>query len=116
MNTADRSIALMDAALRRRFRQLSFAPDYELLHGWLADHVDEATAVDAESRLKALNDALVDLLDQDRLIGHSYLMKDDLADVGFETVWEEELEPVIREHLFNRPDEVDHLRGVFLKR
>jgi MoxR-like ATPase len=115
MNTADRSIALLDAALRRRFRQVTLGPDYDVLLAWLSDQIDETTAQAAVERLKALNGELLELLGPDRLIGHSYLMKDDLADVGLLAIWEEEIEPVLREHLFNRPEqELDALRNIFL--
>lgn len=115
MNTADRSIALVDAALRRRFTHVKFAPDPAVLRRWLQANELGHLAEEAASRLEALNADLEELLDSDRLIGHSYLMREDLADVGFETVWDEHLEPVLREHLFSRPDELERLRETFLK-
>ena len=59
--------------------------------------------------------ALGELLDHDRLIGHSYLMHDDLAEIGYDTVWTEELEPVLREHLFSQPEEMKRLKAIFQK-
>lgn len=114
MNTADRSIALMDAALRRRFRHVEFEPDLEVLRRYWEGRGNAALADSAPARLKALNDELVAILDRDRLIGHSYLMKPELPDIGFEAVWVEELEPVLREHLFARIEDVDQLKKVFL--
>src|SRR5262249_16613576 len=105
MNTADRSIALLDAALRRRFRQVTLGPDYDVLLAWLSDEADEKTAQTALQRLKALNQELIEDVGSDRLIGHTYLMKEDLAEIGLATVWDEEIEPVLREHLFNRPQD-----------
>ena len=115
MNTADRSIAFLDAALRRRFRERRFRPDYAALDGWLKENVSATVASDAVARLGALNAALIELLDEDRLIGHSYLMKKDLAEVGYQLVWDEELEPVLREHLFTRLDELERLRQIFVE-
>jgi MoxR-like ATPase len=115
MNTADRSIALVDAALRRRFTHVEFSPDPKTLKRWLEAHRLGDLAEDAVKRLDALNAELKELLDPDRLIGHSYLMREDLRDVGFETVWTEELEPVLREHLFSRPEELERLKATFLK-
>jgi MoxR-like ATPase len=114
MNSADRSIALVDAAARRRFRHVEFAPDSDVLRKWLQMRGLGDLADLAVSRLRALNDRLLELLDADRLIGHTYLMRDDLAEVGLEAVWEEDIGPVLREHLYNQPSEVEALRAVFL--
>lgn len=114
MNTADRSIALVDAAIRRRFRHIDFNPDPAVLTAWLKSHGLGEVADHTAGRLVALNAKLNELLDPDRLIGHSYLMREDLGDVGLSAVWEEDIEPVLREHLFNQPQEIAKLRDVFL--
>lgn len=114
MNTADRSIALVDAAIRRRFRHVNFAPDTDVLKAWLKDHDLGQLADPAANRLGALNKQLLTVLDADRLVGHTYLMRPDLGDVGFEAPWEEDIEPVLREHLFNQPGEIVKLRDAFL--
>ena len=41
-------------------------------------------------------------------------MRDDLADAGLSAVWEEDIEPVLREHLFAQRGEIIKLRDVFL--
>ena len=114
MNSADRSIALVDAAVRRRFRHVAFAPDSDVLRGWLSAHGLGSLAEHATGRLEALNKELGELVDAERLIGHTYLMRDDLGTVGLETVWDEDIEPVLREHLFGHAGEATRLRGVFL--
>jgi 5-methylcytosine-specific restriction protein B len=114
MNSADRSIALVDAAVRRRFRHVAFAPDSDVLRVWLSAHDLGSLADHATNRLEALNKELGELVDAERLIGHTYLMRDDLGTVGLETVWEEDIEPVLREHLFGHAGEVMRLREVFL--
>lgn len=114
MNTADRSIALVDAAIRRRFRHIKFAPDPRVLRAWLESRGLGALAPHATDRLIALNEQLSELLDADRLIGHTYLMRADLGEVGLEAVWQEDIEPVLREHLFTQDEEVARLRDVFL--
>lgn len=114
MNSADRSIALVDAAIRRRFRHVEFPPDPSVLTAWLRAHGQEKVAAEAAGRLTALNRALGELLDVDRLVGHTYLMRRDLADAGFGAIWEEDLLPVLREHLYNRTEELEKLRAAFV--
>ena len=66
MNTADRSIALIDTALRRRFQFEEMVPKPELL-----SVVDD---INLPAILKAINDRLEYLIDHDHLIGHAWLM------------------------------------------
>jgi 5-methylcytosine-specific restriction enzyme B len=114
MNTADRSVALMDAALRRRFKEFRLPVDPDALRRWHAERGDEAGGIEAAARLERLNALVIDLLDEDRAIGHAFLMRTDLAEIGYETVWHEDLDPVLRDHLLGRTDELDELRQAFL--
>jgi 5-methylcytosine-specific restriction endonuclease McrBC GTP-binding regulatory subunit McrB len=114
MNSADRSIALVDAALRRRFRHVAFAPDIEVLSAWLQDHELADLAEKVAGRLASLNAYLSELLDPDRLIGHTYLMRSDLRDAGLDSVWAEDIGPILQEHLFGQPDELRKLHELFV--
>ena len=69
MNTADRSIALLDSALRRRFRFEELTPKPELL-----ESIDdgEGNAINLRQLLQAINARLSRLLHRDQTLGHSY--------------------------------------------
>ena len=69
MNTADKSIALLDIALRRRFEFEAMYPKYE---------INGATVYDSEV-LKKINQKIVDLKGQDFQIGHSYFMDNGIS-------------------------------------
>jgi len=73
MNTADRSIALLDAAMRRRFAFVELSPDIEptrsLLARWSAHHGLGSAAADLLAELNRRID------DPDFRIGPSYFMK-----------------------------------------
>lgn len=98
MNTADRSIALVDAAMRRRFAFLELHPSVEpvasVLRRWLSAQGHPAEAADL---LEGLNSRIVD---KDFQIGPSYFMKSWIYTDpdGLETVWETDLLPLLEEH------------------
>ena len=114
MNTADRSIALVDAALRRRFLELSFPPDLNVLRRWWAEQGKPDLGQDAAARLERLNAELVNCLDAHRLIGHTYLMDRHIQKEGFAPIWEWQLRPVLEEHLYAHLDDVKQLKKTFL--
>lgn len=104
MNTADRTIALLDAAMRRRFAFVEMHPDEppvrDLLASWLA-----ATGKNGDERaalLGALN-AEIGTEDRDYKIGPSYLMTADTDRVGgLQRVWEHSILPLLEEHYYGR--------------
>ena len=100
MNTADRSIALVDLALRRRFYFVEFHPDDEPVKGvlrrWLqANHPDMEWVADVVERA---NDLLKD--DRHAAIGPSYFMKEDLDEGMVERIWKHSVLPYIEERRF----------------
>ena len=100
MNTADRSIALVDLALRRRFYFVEFHPDDEPVKGvlrrWLeANHPDMGWVADVVERA---NELLKD--DRHAAIGPSYLMKDDLDEDMVKRIWKHSVLPYIEERRF----------------
>ena len=103
MNTADRSIAALDAAIRRRFAFFELHPDEppvrDLLSRWATANQagGERAAV-----LRALNEAIGEE-DRDFKIGPSYLMKEWVDKPGgIERVFRHDLLPLLEEHYFGR--------------
>ena len=70
MNTADRSIQLLDTALRRRFTFIEVMPNPE--HPLIGGDVD---GVDCRKMLAAMNERIAALLDREHQIGHTYLLE-----------------------------------------
>jgi hypothetical protein len=104
MNTADRSIALVDHALRRRFAFISLRPDYEVLrrfHAGTGYNIDGLIAT-----LKRLNSQIND---QHYEIGITFFLISDLKD-QIEAIWTMEIEPYLEEYFFDQSDTVDNFR------
>jgi hypothetical protein len=78
MNTADRSIALLDTALRRRFKFEELMPQAGLINGSRGDgYIEdgEGGIINLRALLEAVNRRIRFLLNRDMTLGHSYLMK-----------------------------------------
>lgn len=104
MNTADRSIALVDFALRRRFAFMPLRPNYDVLR----DHY-AGSSLDIESlidTLEAIND---DIDDQNFEVGFTYFLGIDLED-ELENVWRFEIEPYLEEYFIDNPSKVNSYR------
>ncbi len=105
MNTADRSIALVDAALRRRFYFVEFHPDREpvreVLRRWL-----QANAPSDMQWVANVVERANELLKDDRhaAIGPSYFMKDGLDETMVKRIWEHSVLPYIEERRFGDED------------
>lgn len=104
MNTADRSLASLDYALRRRFHQFPMAPDRQVLESFL-----ESRKVDSETTL-AFYDLVQDAVkERDVAPGHTYWMLDDLTVGGLLAMWRYSLKPYLAEYWFQTPLRLDEL-------
>lgn len=77
MNTADRSLALMDTALRRRFDFVEMMPDYNVLHdeeGLPFTVESDGFEIDLARLLEAMNARISALYDREHQLGHAFLM------------------------------------------
>jgi MoxR-like ATPase len=111
MNTADRSIALIDAAMRRRFHFVPFFPHdgmmKDLLRHWLEDGNGRTAVADF---LDAVNKELLPLVGEHLLIGPSHFMKSDLSDKALKRIWVYNVFPMIEEQLWGDQQQIDHWR------
>jgi 5-methylcytosine-specific restriction protein B len=105
MNTADRSIALVDHALRRRFAFIELRPNYDVLRQYHQKNtgvrVDELIET-----LKRLNNAIAN---KHYEIGISFFLTENLAE-ELEDIWQMEIEPYLEEYFYDQLDKVDEFR------
>ncbi|MFF4793455.1 DUF4357 domain-containing protein [Streptomyces sp. NPDC001276] len=111
MNTADRSIALIDAAMRRRFAFVELSPRTEptsgLLRRWLER---EGKGSEPADLLEALNSRIDE---PDFRIGPSYLMKKGVyREGGLERTWRTKILPLLEEHHYGESVDVEKRYGL----
>jgi 5-methylcytosine-specific restriction enzyme B len=106
MNSADRSVAQLDQALRRRFSFLEMPPDPAVLSAWLRAHPPAAGASFAERVLalfERLNARLRADLGPHAQVGHSYFMVEGLDETKLGMVWQHHVRPLIEGHFLGQP-------------
>lgn len=113
MNTADRSIAMVDYALRRRFAFIDIEPafDNEVLRSYFDKYLGQEITEKIISKISNLNKEIEkDSLDLGKgyRIGHSYFTPtEEIKDVKiwYKRIIKMEIEPLIREYWFDRSEE-----------
>ena len=124
MNTADRSLALVDYALRRRFAFATLSPAYGTEHGkksFRAYVEGQGVTGDLVTRIiERMTDLNEEIANDPELghgfrVGHSYFVptgkEDRLDGTWYETVVETQIEPLLREYWFDSPEKVDSAVG-----
>lgn len=94
MNTADRSIALLDTALRRRFDFEEIMPRPELLGGKVVE------GINLQTLLTRINERITNKYDRDHQIGHSYLMGVNTKE-RLERAYKNRILPLLNEYFYN---------------
>lgn len=96
MNTADRSLAGLDLALRRRFAFTEMPPRPELLDGVMVE------GVNIGQMLRVMNQRITVLLDRDHTIGHAYFMPLQTAPTlaGLADIFRQKILPLLQEYFF----------------
>ncbi|EHZ6901799.1 AAA family ATPase [Vibrio cholerae] len=103
MNTADRSLAMMDTALRRRFDFVEMMPNASLLHGAVVK------GIHLETLLTTLNERIEILYDREHTLGHAFFMpvkalldenKEEEAFAKLVSVFQNKVIPLLQEYFF----------------
>ena len=94
MNTADRSIALMDTALRRRFEFVEMMPEYDTLNKIIIE------GINVGKMLKTINERIEYLYDRDHTIGHAYFIN--VSDIKtLANVFKNKILPLLQEYFYD---------------
>mgnify|MGYP001233781955 CR=1 FL=1 len=115
MNTTDRSIALMDMAMRRRFAFIEISPNADLLPK-ITD--SGGIELDLSLVLKVINKQICLTIGRAYEIGHSYFLKLNYVSQDrqlslLEYIWNNQILPLLEEYYYNRPDELKEILKEF---
>lgn len=114
MNTADRSIALMDTALRRRFEFAEMMPNSEVLEslgvGTIAVDGDE---LNVAKMLDVINERIEYLFDREHTIGHAFFTKlaDDPSLETLAGIFEKNVIPLLQEYFYEDYEKIQLVLG-----
>lgn len=111
MNTADRSIALMDTALRRRFDFEEMMPDVKVVDGITV--TADGKSVNVSEMLKAINDRIEYLYDREHTIGHAFFtgLKDDPSIEKLAEIFKNNVVPLLQEYFYEDYDKIQLVLG-----
>ena len=126
MNTADRSIALLDIALRRRFEFEELMPQLHLLKDIdVVDGQEIPLNISLEKLLECLNQKIENLLDRDKIIGHAYFLVythgKQLTLKDLNKIFKNKIIPLLQEYFYDDWDKIrevlnDRDTGYFIER
>ncbi|MFW2566109.1 McrB family protein [Aliarcobacter butzleri] len=110
MNTADRSIALMDTALRRRFHFEEMMPDTNLLDF-------EVEGINIKSMVDTINQRIEYLYDRDHMIGHAYFidLKNNPELIKLENIFRNKVIPLLQEYFYDDWEKIQMILGDHLE-
>lgn len=112
MNSADRSIAFVDYALRRRFYFVDFYPDEEVMKKWFyRNGVRDSYQTKVLGLMKDVNNEISNKLGKEYQIGYSYFMKN-LDDEKLKRIIDYAIIPLIEQYFFGKKENVDLIRDI----
>jgi 5-methylcytosine-specific restriction enzyme B len=105
MNTADRSIALLDTALRRRFEFVEMMPNYELLP-------EDVNGLNIQQLVKVLNNRIEYLYDRDHILGHALFLGQPTDTESFYLdVMKIKIIPLLQEYFYDNWEQIELVLG-----
>ncbi len=107
MNTADRSIALIDTALRRRFNFVEMIPDSTLFKDVFVEGIEISEMLDT------LNQRIHVLLDREHMIGHSCFLslRDDPSLEILANIFKQNIIPLLQEYFYDDYEKIQYVLG-----
>ena len=111
MNTADRSIALMDTALRRRFRFIEMMPEVQVLREIGANMVED---LDVAAMLEKINERITFLYDREHTIGHAFftgLRGENATIEKLQSIFEKSVIPLLQEYFYEDYEKIQLVLG-----
>lgn len=111
MNTADRSISLMDTALRRRFEFVEMMPDEDLL-----DEVVVEEDINIHEMLKIMNQRIEVLYDREHTLGHAFFMplnNEEKATIDkLASIFKNKIIPLLQEYFYEDYEKIMLVLGI----
>lgn len=115
MNTADRSLSMVDYALRRRFAFINLQPAFnnEKFKQYLVEKekLDKQIVEDLINKYIKLNDYIKETLGKDFMIGHSYFIGQQLDIDNFDEIYRDivnyEIKPLLEEYYYDDDEKIE---------
>lgn len=104
MNTADRSITLMDTALRRRFEFMEMLPDVNILS-------EDVDGVNVRKLVQVMNQRIEYLYDREHTIGHAYFLDAQLSEKKLIKIMQNKIIPLLQEYFYDDWEKIELVLG-----
>ena len=116
MNSADRSIAFVDYALRRRFYFKEFYPDTngDVLYSWYKDNnITEVDPHQLVTLLNEINKKISEQIGREYQIGYSYFMVKNLDKKKLKNIIDYAITPLIEQYFFGKKQKVEEIKQIW---